>query len=236
MRNDTLFAFAFMILSAFALTGLCAGEKKISFYAERMSGTSGKKDSVTTLEGNASVTVGTLTIAGDRIVLSGKDFRFVKAEGNVKGRDDEKEFSFTADQLSYDRESEVAAFQGNAVLLDAKNEVESSAGLISYNQQTEVAFFQVDVKLKRRNIECSSDFALYRRDLSTLDLTGSPTVVRSGDEFSADRISVNLDTEYISLDGSVSGKLKDTQETKDKPVDGDTTSPEPENGGKETSE
>ena len=155
MKMNSPFAIALMTLLSLTLTGLCAGEKKISFNAERMSGTSGKKDSVTTLEGNASVTVGSLTIAGDRIVLSGKDFRFVKAEGNVKGKDDEKEFSFTADQLSYDRESEIAAFQGNAVLLDSKNEVESSAGLISYNQQTEVAFFQVDVKLKRRNIECS---------------------------------------------------------------------------------
>jgi len=236
MKMNSPCAIALMTLLSLTLTGLCAGEKKISFNAERMSGTSGKKDSVTTLEGNASVTVGSLTIEGDRIVLSGKDFRFVKAEGNVKGKDDEKEFSFTADQLSYDRESEIAAFQGNAVLLDSKNEVESSAGLISYNQQTEVAFFQVDVKLKRRNIECSSGFALYRRELSTLDLTGSPTVIRSGDEFSADRISVNLDTEYISLDGSVSGKLKDTQEKKDEPADGKKTAAESGDVGKEKPE
>lgn len=201
---------------------LAAESKKIAFNAEKMSGTSGKKDSITSLEGNASVTVGTLTIKAERIELSGKDFRYVKADGSVKGSDEEEGFSFIADQLSYDRETEVASFQGNAVLSDTKNEVESSAGLISYNQKTEVAFFQVDVKLKRRNISCVSAFALYRRELSMLDLTGSPSVTRSGDTFTADRISVNLETEHISLDGSVTGKLEDTkEETKDETKEDD---------------
>ena len=31
----------------------------------------------------------------------------------------------------YDRETEIASFQGNAVLRDTENEVETSAGIIS---------------------------------------------------------------------------------------------------------
>ena len=46
-------------------------------------------------------------------------------------------------------------------------------------------------------------------------MTGRPVVLRDGDEFRADRITVNLDTEYISLDGSVGGVLKDTAKEKD---------------------
>ncbi len=188
-------------------------EKRISFSADTMSGTSGKKDSITSLEGNATVLIETLKITGGRIELSGKDFRYVLAEGSITGEDSEKGFSFSADRLMYDRETEIASFQGNAVLRDTKNEVETSAGLISYNQKTEVAFLQIDVRLKRKNIESESGFALYRRTLSRLELSGSPTVTRSGDVFSADRISVDLETEYISLDGSVSGTLESTTET-----------------------
>jgi len=198
----------------FAVLPLAGNEKSILFSADSMSGTSGKKDSVTVLEGNASVQIETLRITGDRIELSGKDFRYVIAEGNITGNDEEKGFSFSADKLTYDRETEIASFQGSARLLDTKNEVETVAGMISYNQKTEVALLQIDVNLKRKNITSKSGFALYRRTLSRLELSGSPTVTRSSDEFVADRIVVDLETEYISLDGSVSGTLESTEQSK----------------------
>ena len=187
------------------------GDKRISFSADRGNGAAGKKNGVTILEGHAYVSIGSLTISADRIELSGKDFRHVNATGNVTGADSEKGFSFTAALLSYDRDLEVASFRGNAQLTDSKNGVESSAGIITYNQKTETALFQTDVRLKRKDIDCSSSFALYRRSLSLLDLSGSPSVLRGSDEFRADRISVNLQTEHITLDGTVSGTLKDTK-------------------------
>jgi lipopolysaccharide export system protein LptA len=208
------------------LITLAYGESKpISFTADRMSGSAGKKNAVTVLEGNAVVIVGSLHISGARIELSGKDFRNVTATGNVIGSDDEKGFSFTASELTYDREREVATFKGNAKLSDSKNAVEASAAVISYNQKTETAFFQVGVKLTRKNIKCSSGVALYRRTLSLLDLSGSPVVNRDGDEFRADRIGVNLDTENITLDGAVSGSLKDSAK-EDAPKDVPSDSPD----------
>lgn len=207
-----------VVLALLAAASLCvhAEGKRITFNADRMSGTSGKKDGRTSLSGNASVTVGSLEISGDTIELSGKDFRFVKASGKVSGKDEEKGFSFSADSLSYDRDTEIASFIGSAVLTDTKNEVDCAAGYISYNQKTEVAFLQVDVKLKRRRISCESGFALYRRELSLLDLTGSPQVTRGEDRFAADRISVELETEKITLDGSVTGTLKDEKQSEEK--------------------
>ncbi len=199
--------FAALLFTAVAVS---AQNGNISFSADRMSGTSGKKDSVTILEGNARVQLDTLFITGDRIELSGKDFRHVLAEGNISGEDPEKGFSFSSDRLIYDRETEIASFQGNATLRDTENDVETSAGLISYNQKTEVALLQIRVMLKRGNIESESEFAVYRRTLSRLELSGSPRVKRSGDEFAADRIMVDLETDYISLDGSVSGTLQET--------------------------
>lgn len=200
--------FFVLIFTVFALS---AQEKTITFSADRMTGTSGKKNGTTGLEGNAVVSIETLRITGDRIELYGKDFRYVTATGNVQGLDDEKGYRFTADVLTYDRDLELASFRGNAKLLDTKHEVETTAGMIIYNQKTEIAFLQLDVKLKRKNISCVSTFATYRRTVSMLDLTGAPVVIRDGDEFRADRISVNLETEYIALDGSVSGTIKDAQ-------------------------
>jgi lipopolysaccharide export system protein LptA len=219
MRSPDLskrIAFIALVFCLFPLAATFAG-KPITFSADRMSGAAGKKTESTTLAGNAKVTVGSLTITGEKIELTGTDYRYVKATGSITGVDSEKGYSFTADELAYDRETEVASFRGNAKLIDTAHEVEASAGLITYNQQTEVALLQISVMLKKNKIDCTSGFALYRRTISMLELTGSPYVLRDGDEFRADRISVNLDTEHIVLDGTVSGTLKKDD---GKPADG----------------
>jgi len=195
-------------LATLSLSLLVADDDTIAFSSDSMSGSSGKSRETTVLEGNASVSVGSLSIAGGRIELSGEDFRFVRATGGVIGKDSEKGFSFTADEVDYDRDTQIATLRGSAKLDDTKNEVSASASLISYNRETEVAILQVAVKLVRRKINCTSGFALYRRAVSSLELSGDPVVVRDGDDFRASRIAVDLETERITLDGSVSGTLK----------------------------
>ncbi len=190
---------------------IAQGDDAITFSADRMTGNSGKSRETTELVGNASVSVGSLTISGGKIELSGKDFRYVKATGTVRGTDSEKGFSFTAEEVSYDRDTQIALLRGNARLEDAKNDVSAGASLISYNRETEVAILQVGVSLKRKTIDCTAGFALYRRAVSALELTGDPVVKRDSDEFKASRISVDLETERITLDGSVSGTLKDSK-------------------------
>ena len=108
--------------------------------------------------------------------------------------------------------------------------METSAGIISYNQKTEVAFLQIDVRLKRKNIESVSDLPC-TGERFRLELSGSPKVTRSGDVFSADRIAVDLETEYISLDGSVSGTLESTAESPSSGEAGESSAGEPAGSG-----
>lgn len=169
------------------------------------SGTKGKN--ATALTGNAQVTVDSLTIYGERIELYGKDYRYIKANGGVKGEDPEKGFTFSAASLFYDRETEVAEFMGAAQVEDTKNKVETAAERIEYNQKNEIILLQMAVKLKSKDIVCDSLFAVYSRNASMLELTGKPTVKKGKDEFKAVRISVNLDTEDIRLEGKVSGSV-----------------------------
>lgn len=204
---------ASILMLAFLAPLAAEGDDTIAFSADRMSGSSGKSRETTVLEGHASVRVGSLSISGGRIELSGKDFRYVKAIGAVKGEDTEKGFSFTADEVAYDRDTQIATLRGQARLEDTKNEVSAGASLISYNRETEVAILQVGVTLIRKKIDCTSGFALYRRTVSTLELSGEPVVKRDTDEFKASRITVDLETERITLDGAVSGTLKDAKKT-----------------------
>ena len=189
-----------------------AAPVKITFSADKLQGSGGKGQTSTSLTGNAKVSVDSLNIYGERIELYGKDYRYIKASGNVTGEDAEKGFTFSAASLSYDRETEGAEFMGQAKVEDTKNKVETSAERIEYNQKNEIILLQMAVKLKSKGIACDSLFAVYNRNTSMLELTGKPTVKKGKDEFKAARISVNLDTEDIKLEGKVSGSVTEEKE------------------------
>ena len=189
-----------------------AAPVKITFSADKLQGSGGKGQTSTSLTGNAKASVDSLNIYGERIELYGKDYRYIKASGNVTGEDAEKGFTFSAASLSYDRETEVAEFMGQAKVEDTKNKVETSAERIEYNQKNEIILLQMAVKLKSKGIACDSLFAVYNRNTSMLELTGKPTVKKGKDEFKAARISVNLDTEDIKLEGKVSGSVTEEKE------------------------
>ena len=189
-----------------------AAPVKITFSADKMQGSGEKGKNSTALTGNAKVSVDSLNIYGERIELYGKDYRYIKASGNVTGEDAEKGFTFSAASLSYDRETEVAEFMGQAKVEDTKNKVETAAERIEYNQKNEIILLQMAVKLKSKDIACDSLFAVYNRNTSMLELTGKPTVKKGKDEFKAARISVNLDTEDIKLEGKVSGSVTEEKE------------------------
>ena len=193
-----------------------AAPVKITFSADKLQGSGGKGQTSTSLTGNAKVSVDSLNIYGERIELYGKDYRYIKASGNVTGEDAEKGFTFSAASLSYDRETEVAEFMGQAKVEDTKNKVETSAERIEYNQKNEIILLQMAVKLKSKGIACDSLFAVYNRNTSMLELTGKPTVKKGKDEFKAARISVNLDTEDIKLEGKVSGSVTEEKEEETK--------------------
>ena len=154
-----------------------AAPVKITFSADKLQGSGGKGQTSTSLTGNAKVSVDSLNIYGERIELYGKDYRYIKASGNVTGEDAEKGFTFSAASLSYD-----------------------------------IILLQMAVKLKSKGIACDSLFAVYNRNTSMLELTGKPTVKKGKDEFKAARISVNLDTEDIKLEGKVSGSVTEEKE------------------------
>lgn len=208
-RRFILSIISFYILAVYVY----AAPAKISFSADKMHGSGSKGNSSTALTGNAQVSVDSLTIHGERIELYGKDYRYIKAIGTVTGEDPEKGFTFSAASLLYDRETEVAEFMGAAKVEDTKNKVETAAERIEYNQKNEIILLQMAVHLKSKEIVCDSLFAVYNRTSSMLDLTGRPVVKKGKDEFKAARISVDLNTEDIRLEGKVSGSVTEEKES-----------------------
>lgn len=194
---------------------LYAAKSKIKFSASSMQGSIKEGQNSTSLTGNAVVMVDTMEIKADRIEIYGKDYRYLKATGAVTGEDKEKGFSFSSNFMQYDRDKEIATFFGKTELNDTKNDVKITSEHIEYNQKAETMLMQFDVKILRKEITCTSMFAMYNRKSSALNLTGRPVVTKSKDTFQAAKIAVNLDTEDISLEGRVSGNVVEERRTQE---------------------
>ncbi|MEE1166456.1 MAG: LptA/OstA family protein [Treponema sp.] len=213
----------FLTVILFSL-GLDAFGEKIKFSANSMSGTVGDKSDSTILQGEAYVLTETMEIAANKISMSGKNFRYIEAEGEVTGKNMKSELEFSCTKLHYDRETKIARLTDDVNLKDTKNDVTAKAQLIEYNQSTDIAIIQIDLELKQKNNVCTGAFAIYDKKQQTLDLSGNAKIKQGEDTFKAQVITLNLNTQEISLDGRVQGSIVDERKNEKKDEPSDTSS------------
>ena len=204
----------FLFLAAFFIFG-----ETIKFSADSMTGTAGSKSDTTVLTGNAFVQTSTMEIRSDKIELSGKDYRYIIAEGTVSGKNTESQLDFKCGKMKYDRTTKIAILEDSVHLVDLINDVTADAQLIEYNQDSETAVMQINITLKQKNNTCTSAFAVYRKKAQVLEMSGNPKIVQGEDAFRAQEITLNLDTQEIILDGRVSGTVTDTKKKEENTPD-----------------
>jgi lipopolysaccharide export system protein LptA len=196
--------FLFLVIPLCPLLG-----DTFTFKADRMTGGRASGREITVLSGNAEVRSDNLLLRADRIELQGDDNQFIDCAGNVWGMEEEKDILFQTDRMRYDRKLKIARLEGNSSLEDRKNEIVARGRFIEYDDEAEITVFQISVRLFKDNMVCRSEYAIYRRTEKLLDLSGFPVVYKKKDEFRADRIRVDLDTDDVTMEGSVSGSIKD---------------------------
>jgi hypothetical protein len=184
----------------------------IVFSASSMIGSTSETNEYTRLQGGARIQTNTLDIKADSIQLSGSNYRSIIAEKNVEGADTEGGFTFTCNSLRYDRETKITVLEGAVAMHDTKNDVHVKAEYVEYNQTTETALIQINVEITQEKSVCTSAFAVYRKKVQMLELSGSPRVTEGDNVFRAQEIVFNLDTKEITLDGKVSGTVIDKKE------------------------
>ena len=185
-----------------------AGTDTFTFKADKMTGSNALGRETTLLAGNAQVRSDNLLLFADRIEIQGDDNQFIICSGNVRGAEEEKDIHFIADNLRYDRKLKIARLEGNASLEDRKNEIIARGRFIEYDDNAEVTVFQISVKLFKDDMVCRSEYAVYRRNEKILDLSGFPVVYKKDDDYRADRIRVDLETDHVTMEGAVSGTIK----------------------------
>jgi len=200
---NKLFVVFFLILTSYF-----ASADVFTFKADRMSGTKAIGKETTILIGNAEVRSNNLLLKADRIEIQGENNQFIDCSGGVWGMEEEKNILFFTDRLRYDRKLKIARLEGNSTLEDRKNDIVVKGNFIEYDDQAEITVMQISVRLFKDDMVCRSEYAVYRRNEKLLDLSGFPVVYKKDDEFRADRIRVDLDTDDVTMEGAVSGTIK----------------------------
>lgn len=227
-----------IILVLFSVSYIFA--ERIIFSANNMTGKSGDSNTTTTLNGNGYIKTKSMEIQADYIELSGDDYRYISANGKVSGKNLEANMDFTCDEIEYDRETKIAKLKGNVELVDIDNDVKAKAQIISYDQNADIAILQVRINLTQKDNVCSGSYAIYYKKDQILELSGNAQIKQKDDTFRAQHITLDMDTQDITLGGNVKGtvtdsKSKDTEENiSEGENDGRTESDEePESGESE---
>ena len=212
----------------FIISALCSPvfAEKIIFSADSMTGQTSDESSFTSLDGHAFIKTESMEILADKIELSGKEYRIIKAYGNIDGKNFESKMEFTCEKMEYDRETKIATLTGNVNLTDQENDVKASAQIIEYNQNSDIAVLQVQVNLTQKDNICKAAYAVYQKAKQLLELSGNAEVKQKEDTFRAQMIELNLDTQDITLSGNVQGNVTATKAEEKKK--------EPENKDAET--
>lgn len=196
-------SFFFCILaSSFAET--------ITFSADSMTGQTGdSSNTATVLDGHAYVKTSSMEILAERIELSGDDYNNITAEGYVTGKNLDSKMEFECETMEYNRETKIASLKGNVKLKDPENDVDATAQIIDYNQDTEIAVLQIQVNLTQKKNICKGAYAVYQKKAQLLDISGNAEVKQDKDVFRAQQITLNLDTQNITMAGNVKGTVND---------------------------
>jgi lipopolysaccharide export system protein LptA len=190
---------------AIAAAGRVAGAETFTYSGDSVRATLAKGSERAVLTGHATVRSDDVLITADEIELLGEDFTVALATGTVHVADAKRGIDLTASDLWYDRDAKIARIKGNAEMADLKNEVVVKGGFLEDRDAEGLTIIQIGVRIFSKDFVCRSEFAKYWRDKKLLELTGMPWVSRKSDEYRATKITINLDTEEIVLEGSVQG-------------------------------
>ena len=203
------------LLASAALVAIAAvaaaddsGKETVTFTAfDRMETALAEGRKRTVLTGSAQIVVDGTSIRAERIELIGDDARFVICRGAVRVIDEERNIEIASEHLLFDRERSVLRIQGSALLIDRDNEAVVKGGFMEYNQDSGEATVQIGVRILKPDLVSRSEFARYRRDENTVDLSGMPVVTYKGDEYRALRIFIDLDQESVRMEGRIRGTI-----------------------------
>ncbi len=199
--------FTLFVLLVFSpiLPGLFAETWKFS--ADKVSSAQSEREKSTVLEGNARVESEEMVILAEHLNLSGDDYGNITGRGGVSLDDTGKGIHIESGRFEYDRDTNILKFRDLVTLVDEEEGIVIRCESLDFLEDEELLILQVAVRLIKDGTVCRGEFATFRREENVLDISGRPVVWRDSDEYRADRIRIDLETDEITMEGTVVGEL-----------------------------
>ena len=163
------------------------------------------------LSDGASVTVGSMEISAESITLSGDGWTRVECSGNATIADAERGISIETESIYYDREEERILISTWYEIEDTVNAVSATGASLEYRLDEERLQLDKNVMLLKDTdngiMRCQAESVVFSREDNSLELRGAATVYWDGDEYGAELIRVDLDTDSITLEGRIRGNI-----------------------------
>lgn len=189
------------------LLGAVLAAENYSFESDSLRSVLAEGREETVLEGNVLISSEEKEISADKVRLSGEDFDFFLCEGDVLVVDKKQDFSIRSQLFHYDNRKKIIRINAPVVMEDRRNDLVIKSGYMENRERENRLVLQIGVRILKEDLACRSEFAVYHREENLLELTGLPVVYRGDDVFRASRITVDLDTDEIKMEGEVQGSL-----------------------------
>ncbi|MDC7218344.1 MAG: LptA/OstA family protein [Spirochaetales bacterium] len=197
-----------LVLLLLLATFLPLGAETYSFSGDRSFSVMREGEEVTSIEGDVSIISESKEIYADRVSISGVDDPEFSGDGAVQVKDLEKDLDLKAQEFSYSSAEGILRAKGDVRMEDRANDLFIRCQLLSVEEEKDRVVMEIGIRLFKDDIICRSQYALYIREENLLELTGFPVVYKGSDQYRADRITVNLETDEIIMTGRIEGSLQ----------------------------
>ncbi len=164
-----------------------------------------------TLSDGATVKLDDMEITADKIVLSGSDWRYVKCEGSALIKDESRGLEIRALDIFFDRTEQTLSIASWFEINDIEQEITAMGGSMYFDMDKEIIELSQQAKLfkitERGIMRCSSESMIFDRSKNTLALMSNSLIEWDKDEYRAEVISVDLDSNKIKLEGRIEGTI-----------------------------
>lgn len=163
------------------------------------------------LSNGANVKFDNVEITANNITLSGEKYNNIECEGNITFKDNENEITLRCSSLKYNREKNNIVINSWVEIDDLKNNIYSTASYLEYDLENNIIDLLVEVKLlysdEAEVMKCYCDILRLDLEDKNLSLLGNSKVVWQGNTYKAHAITINLNNNDISMDGSIEADI-----------------------------
>ncbi len=196
-----------VIILIFLITSISLAAETWRFTAAEVSSFPTGDNPKTILDGDARVESDNMVIEASHLILGGTDYKRISGEGGITLTDTDRGITVKSERFDYDRDAKIIRFREQVLLIDEEKGIVIRCESLDLHEENNLVIMQVSVRLIKDETVSRGEFATYWMDDNLLEISGRPVVWRKDDEYRADRIRVNLDTDEIVMEGAVAGAL-----------------------------